>query len=96
MGGLGLRLYVELCRPAFIDAVELAMTKLYDGFCPLLADTVGGEDRFDGEWEGRWKTLLASGHRTGRELAASLLFRLVVASLRQVTTDSSVVVPPLP
>ena len=72
-GGFGLRSYVELCRPAFIGAVELAVPRLYDGFCPLLVPMVGGEDRFGEDGDGRWQTLLDSGCRAGRELAASWL-----------------------
>ena len=68
-GGLGLRAYSELCKPAFIGAVP----KLHAGFCPLLASTVGGEDRFGEEWAGRWQTLLDSGCRAGREFAVSWL-----------------------
>ena len=85
-GGMGLRSYTELCRPAYIGAVELALPRLHDGFCPQLEDMVGGVDRFGDEWAGRWTTLLESGCRAGREFAASWLLlqqetRLAMESL---------------
>ena len=66
-GGLSLRSYAEMCRPAFLGAVEIAIPKLHTGFCPLLEEVVGGEERFRDEWEGRWQTLHSSGSRLGRE-----------------------------
>ena len=83
-GGMGLRSYVETCAPAFIGAVEQAIPSLHTGYCPLLTEWVGGADRF-GEGvlsAGRWRTLLTSGCRVGREYEA------VWNALRQ-ETDSA-------
>ena len=68
-GGMGLRSYVELCRPAFIGALEQSLPRLWEGFCPLLEAVVGGAECFGEEvaWEGRWRVLLQSGHRVGQE-----------------------------
>ena len=70
---MGLRSYAELCMPAFIGAVELAILRLHAGFCPLQEESVGGEERFREVWAGRWQTLLDSGCGTGREFSASWL-----------------------
>ena len=67
LGGAGLRSYEELCRPAFCGAVELSLPSFHTGFCPLLADIVGGEEEFGENWDGRWTKLLASECRVGKE-----------------------------
>ena len=72
-GGMGLRSYVETCGPAFIGAIEIAIPTLHTGFGSILTNEVGGADMF-GEGvqaEGRWRTLLNSGCRVGRELSAA-------------------------
>ena len=43
------------------------MPSFHTGFCPLLADIVGGEDEFGEAWDGRWSKLLASGCKVGVE-----------------------------
>ena len=70
-GGLGLRSFVDICRPAFIGACELALPRLHQGFCPILNNHVEDADCFGEEWQGRWATLLGSGCRAGVELAQS-------------------------
>ena len=70
-GGAGLRSFTELCRPAFVGAVELAIPSLHTGFCPILTPLVGGEEHFGEGWDGRWRPLLDSGCRAGRELASA-------------------------
>ena len=70
-GGAGLRSFTELCRPAFVGALELAIPSLHTGFCPILTPLVGGEEHFGDGWEGRWRPLLDSGCRAGRELASA-------------------------
>ena len=70
-GGLGLRSYVGVCRPAFIGACELAIPQLHRGFCPTLVEHVGGSDSFGEVCEGRWSTFLNSGCRAGKEFGES-------------------------
>ena len=70
--GLGLRAHAETCRPAFIGAVELTVSK-FQKFCPPLAEMFGDEDDFGEVWEGRWRKLLSSGSRLAKEFHTSWL-----------------------
>ena len=83
-GGMGLRRYVDICRPAFLGACELALPRLHKGFCPILTSQVGGADSHGEEWQGRWTTLLSSGCRAGKELAES--WRLLQLETRSAMT----------
>ena len=76
LGGAGLRSYEELCRPAFIGAVEQALPRLCQGFCPMLSGVVGGEESFGQGviWEGRWTTFLESGSTAGWEFREAWQF----------------------
>ena len=53
---MGLRSYKELCRPAFLGAMEQALPWLHLGFCSVVEPILGGEDVFGGEASevGRW------------------------------------------
>ena len=75
LGGLGLRSLKEQCYPAFVGAVEQSLPHMYgeNGVCPPLEDVVGGQDCFgeDTDSNGRWRVLIASQSRVGREFQAS-------------------------
>ena len=73
LGGMGLRSLGELCRPAFLGAMEQALPRLHRGFCPALAPIVGGEEVFGdaAASDDRWRVLLASGSRIGVEFSQS-------------------------
>ena len=70
-GGLGLRSILDTSPAAFVGSVEMSLPHFGgpEGVCrllePLLADLRAGQDG------NRWAGLLASGARTGRELAAA-------------------------
>ena len=85
LGGLGLRSYAELCRPAFLGAVEHALPRLHKDFCPLLAPVVGGVESFGEEADsvGRWQVLLQSGSPCGRE------FMLAWTGMRQEAAEGA-------
>ena len=72
LGGMGLRSYSELCRPAFYGSMEQVVPRLHKGFCTMLEPVVGGEESF-GEnalADGRWRQLLDSGSRLAAEFQA--------------------------
>ena len=73
LGGMGLRSMAELCRPAYLGAMEQTLPRLHKDFCPGLSAVVGGEEMF-GEAAseiGRWRVLLESGAKVGGEFAES-------------------------
>ena len=49
------------------------MPSFHTGFCPLLADIVGGEEEFGEAWDGRWSKLLDSNCKVGVEYSISWL-----------------------
>ena len=65
--GMGLRSLVDTSPAAFIGAVEMALPFLTgeEGLCPLLEPQIG--DVRAAEEASRWRTLISSGCRTGRE-----------------------------
>ena len=67
LGGFGLRSQADLSPAAFIGAVEQVLPSFIGvkGVCPQLGHVLGSMD----ESLTRWETLLASGSRTGQELA---------------------------
>ena len=73
LGGMGLRSFSEMCRPAFYGALEQTVPRLHTGFCTGLNDVLGGSDVFGDEatGEGRWRTLLEMDSKLGREFEES-------------------------
>ena len=68
MGGFGLRSQVELSPAAFVGGLEQALPHFVgaEGVCQHLVGVIGDGQ---GQVDRRWKPLLDSGCRTGRELA---------------------------
>ena len=69
MGGLGMRSQEEICSFAFIGGVEQALPHFTHGdrICPQLEDIIGNFE----ETPERWKKMIDSGCRTGREFATA-------------------------
>ena len=68
MGGLGIRSNVETRLPAFIGGLEQSVPHFVGegGICLQLSKILG-----DFEYEPRWKTLIESGSRTGKEFSSA-------------------------
>ena len=69
MGGLGIRSQAEVCSFAFIGGVEQALPHFTHGdrICPQLEDVIGNFE----ETSERWKKMIDSGCRTGKEFATA-------------------------
>ena len=69
--GMGLRSLVDTSPAAFIGSVEMALPFLTgeEGLCPLLEPLIG--NMREAEEASRWRTLISSGCRTGREFQDS-------------------------
>ena len=65
--GMGLRSLVDTSPAAFIGSVEMALPFLTgeEGLCPLLEPLIGNVR--EAEEASRWRTLISSGCRKGRE-----------------------------
>ena len=75
MGGMGLRSLSDMCLTSFIGAVEQTLPSFpgEGGLCPELSRVFGGLECFgpNAPVESRWRVLLQSGCRTGRELSGA-------------------------
>jgi hypothetical protein len=83
-GGLGLRSILDTSAAGFVGSVEMSLPHLggEEGVCRLLEGVLGDlHSREDGT---RWAPLLASGTRTGVELAAA--WRRLQEEAREATT----------
>ena len=73
MGGLSIRSQAEVSPAAFVAAVEQTVPTFWTGVCPQLTDITGGEETYgqDADHSTRWRLLVQSGCRCGRELEAA-------------------------